>query len=558
MKKILVPIFGAFLSANAGTIDKNFIDSLNYGWHNLGADHNISDLSIFDNAYLLWRFNNDEWKAYSRFPVAKSKIESAGYKTVSSLAPREGFWILKDTISSGTIANSSTGIAFTKSDIESLPIGWSNLGSSSEINNTNIFDIDGLKIVWVFENEKWKAYSPNSQYITWFIQNKYEYNISRIEPNRAFWVYINEKKPVVSDVNLSAIGRTLQFDISMASAGNYSYFVRNGSTELYNGANAKSNININYGDYNLSFCAKPQNGTLEGCTIVNFSISETGLFNNPPATPEANSTSLNRKFLNIEANFTRTGNVVTDHVSGLKWEDQPTIFEGNFSQAEAYCSNLELDGISDWRLPTNKELWYLADRNRSFPAMNPIFKNVKNSSVDFYWTNQHVTLLGSETKYWGFRSDYGFNNWLNYEDVHYIRCVEGKSLYENLEFKRNDNLNTVSDFLHNLMWQDNNETIQKSWSEAISYCENLEYAGYSNWRLPNIEELNSITDQQKTTGVFTNNVFQYTQSYWYWSYTANSSNNTYWSWNLDFKNGRAFYLSQQTNIQEVRCVRDLN
>ena len=36
------------------------------------------------------------------------------------------------------------------------------------------------------------------------------------------------------------------------------------------------------------------------------------------------------------------------------------------------------------------------------------------------------------------------------------------------------------------------------WLEAISYCNNLDYAGYTDWRLPNRNELLSLVNYDKT------------------------------------------------------------
>jgi hypothetical protein len=45
-----------------------------------------------------------------------------------------------------------------------------------------------------------------------------------------------------------------------------------------------------------------------------------------------------------------------------------------------------------------------------------------------------------------------------------------------------------------LMWtiEDNGSDI--SWSNAMKYCQNLNVAGYSDWRLPTIDELQNIYD----------------------------------------------------------------
>ena len=44
----------------------------------------------------------------------------------------------------------------------------------------------------------------------------------------------------------------------------------------------------------------------------------------------------------------------------------------------------------------------------------------------------------------------------------------------------------------NLIWQKNIENKKYVWSDAIEYCKDLNYAGYSDWRLPNIDELMSL------------------------------------------------------------------
>ena len=43
------------------------------------------------------------------------------------------------------------------------------------------------------------------------------------------------------------------------------------------------------------------------------------------------------------------------------------------------------------------------------------------------------------------------------------------------------------------MWEDTPNTIDpnnsKNWNDAIVQCENLDLAGYDDWKLPNINEL---------------------------------------------------------------------
>jgi len=45
-----------------------------------------------------------------------------------------------------------------------------------------------------------------------------------------------------------------------------------------------------------------------------------------------------------------------------------------------------------------------------------------------------------------------------------------------------------------LMWTAKDNGSDISWSNAMKYCQNLSLAGYSDWRLPTIDELQDIYD----------------------------------------------------------------
>lgn len=62
-----------------------------------------------------------------------------------------------------------------------------------------------------------------------------------------------------------------------------------------------------------------------------------------------------------------------------------------------------------------------------------------------------------------------------------------------------NNDGTITDLLTGLMWISAPHSLPgdigvTNWWAAINYCESLEYAGYSDWRLPNIRELHSFFD----------------------------------------------------------------
>ncbi|KPA13588.1 secreted protein containing DUF1566 [Candidatus Magnetomorum sp. HK-1] len=75
---------------------------------------------------------------------------------------------------------------------------------------------------------------------------------------------------------------------------------------------------------------------------------------------------------------------------------------------------------------------------------------------------------------------------------------------------------TITDKTTGLMWQIETSVSQKTWKEALVYCENLTLAGYSDWRLPNLKELNSIVDYSKShPAIFSS--FSKNMSSFYWS-----------------------------------------
>ena len=106
-----------------------------------------------------------------------------------------------------------------------------------------------------------------------------------------------------------------------------------------------------------------------------------------------------------------------------------------------------------------------------------------------------------------------------------------------------------------LMWQDDNDALlnSKTWIDAIAYCEDSSKKSYTNWRLPNINELNTISDDSKYNPV-SSSIFINVASERYWSSTSAKSNTAY-AWIIDFNDSREDYISKTTAIR-VRCVRD--
>ena len=77
---------------------------------------------------------------------------------------------------------------------------------------------------------------------------------------------------------------------------------------------------------------------------------------------------------------------ITDTTTSLTWSKATlTTKEVNHAAAEQTCSDLDLAGHTDWRLPTVEELFALADRSKVRPAIDTdAFPDTKS---DWYWSS---------------------------------------------------------------------------------------------------------------------------------------------------------------------------
>jgi len=119
------------------------------------------------------------------------------------------------------------------------------------------------------------------------------------------------------------------------------------------------------------------------------------------------------------------------------------------------------------------------------------------------------------------------------------------------DFTRDDSTKIVTDNETSLQWQDN-ESVSKSWQDAINYCEALTLGSYDDWRLPNINELSSIVDDTKTSPSMSP-IFQVFASYYIWSSTTYASNSNS-AWYVIFRYGYHDTYPKDSNLH-VRCVR---
>ena len=112
----------------------------------------------------------------------------------------------------------------------------------------------------------------------------------------------------------------------------------------------------------------------------------------------------------------------------------------------------------------------------------------------------------------------------------------------------------IKDNANSLMWQEATAPGTYTWDQAISYCAGLDLGGYSDWRLPTIQELSTLVDTSISPPGPTIRVhFHSTVGHGYWSSTSdvNDAGN---AWGVNFYNGDVYDYGK-TYGNNVRAVR---
>ncbi len=271
--------------------------------------------------------------------------------------------------------------------------------------------------------------------------------------------------------------------------------------------------------------------------------------------------------------FSDTGNgTVTDNNTGFMWQkcsvgqNNDTVCSGtavtyNWYQASgtydaAYnptsqdvCGSLSLGGYTDWRLPAKKELISIVDYSIPYPGPTintTYFPNTKQSG---YWSS--TTYAYNPDGAWGVGFGYGVVGYVHKYLYYYVRCVRGGGQPTSFTDNRNG---TVTDNKTGLVWQQG-EPGYMTWGSALSYCEGLSLGGNSDWRLPNIKELESLTDDTRYYPAIDTTFFPGASVSNYWSSTT-YARYPYYAWYVYFNDGYVSYYNKYS-YDCVRCVRGI-
>ncbi len=245
---------------------------------------------------------------------------------------------------------------------------------------------------------------------------------------------------------------------------------------------------------------------------------------------------------------------ITDRTTGLMWQKTPASGTRTWENAAKYAKALKLAGHRDWRLPTIKELFSIADFRGNMRTRTP-YINIKY--FDFEYPDPSTGARRMDAQYWssnryvgttmrGDLSAFGFN----FADGRiksypirfgggrrrggvrkYVRCVRGPAYGKN-DFVDNGD-GTVTDRATGLMWMKADSGKTMNWQQALAYAESLKHAGRDDWRLPNVKELQSIVDYSRAPdarspsarGAAMDPVFGLTnKESWFWTSTTHLEN----------------------------------
>jgi hypothetical protein len=279
-------------------------------------------------------------------------------------------------------------------------------------------------------------------------------------------------------------------------------------------------------------CVQADRGSAGAYVVV-----DTGQTNCYDATSEISAPSSGEAFYGQDAQFEGAlpsyqdngDGTVTDLNTGLMWQQNLLDEKVTYSEAQALAENFTLAGYDDWRLPTIKELYSLilfsgtdpiaeaTDITGLVPFIDTDYFDFRYgdpdngdriidsqfvSSTEYVYTtmNNAFTVFGvnfADGRIKGYPAeDMGggektFEVLFVRENLHY-----GKNLFED------NNDGTISDLATGLMWSQTDSAEGMTWEQALEWVEqinNENYLGYSDWRLPNAKELQSIVDYSRSS-----------------------------------------------------------
>jgi hypothetical protein len=297
-----------------------------------------------------------------------------------------------------------------------------------------------------------------------------------------------------------------------------------------------------------------QNITTNGQSVIKtmLRLPDTGQINSYTTTfGEDADYSINAPYYLLNGNGT-----VMDTVTALMWQHTDGG-EMTIENAEHYCDTLSLAGYTDWRLPDSHELFSIFNHDRSNPALDTIY--FTNNGAEYWWSKERQA--NDSSKVWVTNRGGGVGNHLKTETIsaggtkkYHVRAVRDIAPPPVLLNHFFDNFNgTTTDLATGLTWQQIPFADTLTWEQALTFADTLSLAGYNDWRIPNIKELQSINDERLISPSINNAFFSGITVNHYWSSTS-LPNQTTKAWYLDTHYGITTYEFKTRKLYTL-CVR---
>jgi hypothetical protein len=257
--------------------------------------------------------------------------------------------------------------------------------------------------------------------------------------------------------------------------------------------------------------------------------------------------------------FSVKNGIVMDSVTTLNWQ-QTDGGEMLFDNAKNYCDTLTFGGFTDWRLPHPDEAFSILNFQTPSPAIDS--KYFTKTGAEYWWTS--ALQVNDATKAWVTNAGGGIGNHLKTETISaggikkfHTRCVRETQISVTITARFLDNGDgTILDRLTDLTWEKSINQTAVTWEDAILYSEGLTLGGNSDWRLPNVKEIKSLSDENKVQPSVNNTMFSGVTITKYWSSTSLPNQSTK-AWYLDNNFGITTY-DVKTATHSVWAVRGGN
>ena len=252
---------------------------------------------------------------------------------------------------------------------------------------------------------------------------------------------------------------------------------------------------------------------------------------------------------------------IHDKDNTYRWGGKTAIGRGQVNKEGTYydawdslvdgSNNANLCGFSDWRVPTINELDSIADKGRINPSIDSHY--FPNTLSSLFWSASPYARWSDLALLLQFRD--GYNLSISRGRRHHLRLVRSSQLasvgpsalapvgssqtikaYIDNEWHDSrytvHNDGTVTDKVTKLMWKVCSEgqnwsrsgdtascsgSAATTWKGALQRVNSYTFAGYSDWRVPNINELRSLAAYDRYSPAINLTIFPNTPSNDFWS-----------------------------------------